>query len=114
MTGHVAIPVRRTLPHANGCKVRRLQRRYVPLVDAIVRYAAEPDFAVRPRLHTGPFDAVVEVLGLAGREVVDYARRAAAAARIDAHAGIVVRHPFLWIDHLPVLILVGRARGDVR
>ena len=61
----------------------------------------------------GPLDAVVEVLGLARREMVDDAGRAAAAAGVDAHAGIVVRHPFLGVDHLPVLVLVRRAGGDV-
>ena len=114
MARHVAVPVRRPLPHTNCREVRRLQRCHVPLVDAVVRYAVEADLAVRPPLYAGPFDAVKEVLGLARREVVDYAGRAAAAARIDAHARIVVRHPLLGIDHLPVLILVGRARGDVR
>src|SRR5260370_16326631 len=106
MTGHVAVPVRCPLPYANGRKMRRLQRRHVPLVDAVVRYAVEPDFAVRPRLRAGPFDAVVEVLGLAGREVVDYARRATAAARIDAHAGIAFPHPFPPFDPPPLLLLL--------
>src|SRR5260221_5143662 len=86
----------------------------MPLVDAVIRYAVEPDLAVRPWLHAGPFDAVVEILGLARREVIDHARRATAATRIDAHAGIVVRHPFLRIDNLPVLVLAGRAHRDVR
>src|SRR5262249_35767268 len=85
----------------------------MPLVDGIIRYAVEPDLTVRPWLHAGPFDAVVEIFGLARGEVIDDARRAAAAARIDTYAGIVVRHPFLRIDHLPVLVLVGRARGDL-
>jgi hypothetical protein len=45
--------------------------------------------------------------------MVDHPGRAAGAAGIDAHAGIVVRHPFLGVDHLPVLVLVGRAGGDI-
>ena len=110
---HVAVPVGGALPDAHGGEVRRLQRRHVPLVDAVVGDAVEPDLAVRPGLHAGPFDAVVEILGLARREVVDEARRAAAAARVDAHAGVVVRHPFLGIDHFPALVEVARAGGDV-
>ena len=61
----------------------------------------------------GPFDAVVEILGLARREMIDEARRHAAAAGIDAHAGVVVRHPFLRIDHLPALVEIAGAGGDV-
>ena len=111
--GHVAIPVGGALPDAHGGQVRRLQRRHVPLVDGVVGDAVESDLAARPRLHAGPFDAVVEILGLARREVVDEAGRAAGAAGIDAHAGVVVRHPFLRIDHFPALVEVARASGDV-
>src|SRR5262249_53927619 len=71
---HVAVPVRRALPNANGREMRRLQRSHMPLVDAVIRYAVEPDLAVRPWLHAGPFDAVVEILGFARREVIDHAR----------------------------------------
>src|SRR6266404_5203858 len=85
----------------------------MPLVDAVIRYAVEPDLAVRPGLHAGPFDAVVEVLGLARREMIDEAGRAAGAAGIDPHAGIVVRHPFLRIDHLPALVEIAGAGGHV-
>ncbi len=77
---HVAVPVGGALPDAHGGEVRRLQRRHVPLVDAVIRDAVEPDLAVRPGLHAGPFDAIVEVLGLARREMIDDAGRAAAAA----------------------------------
>ena len=111
--GHVAVPVGGPLPDAHGGEVRRLQRRHVPLVDGIVGDAVEPDLAGRPRLHAGPFDAVVEILGLARREVVDEARRAAGTAGIDAHAGVVVRHPFFRIDHFPALVEVARAGGHV-
>ena len=113
MACHVAEPVGRALPDAHRRKVRRLQRGDVPLVDAVIGDAVEPDLAVRPRLRARPFDAVVEILGLARREMVDHAGRAAGAAGIDAHAGIVVRHPFLGIDDLPVLVLVGGVCGDV-
>src|SRR5262249_30535202 len=111
--GHVAVPVGGALPDAHGGQVRRLQRRDVPLIDSVIGNPVEPDLAVRPRLHAGPFDAVVEILGLARREMVDEAGRATAPARIDAHAGIVVRHPFLGIDHFPALIEIARAGGDV-
>ena len=110
---HVAIPVGRAFPDAHRGEVRRLQRGDVPLVDAVIRDAVEPDLAVRPRLHAGPFDAVIEVLGLARREVIDVAGRAAGAARIHAHARIAVRHPFLRVHHLPALIEVRGSRCDV-
>src|SRR5580693_4178786 len=93
--------------------MRRLERRDMPLIDAVVRNAVEPDLAVRPRLHAGPFDALVEIFRLARREMIDHARRAAGAAGIDAHAGVVMRHPFLRIDHFPALIEIAGARGDV-
>ena len=62
----------------------------------------------------GPFDAVVKILGLARRERIDEARRAAGAARIDAHAGVLVRHPFLRIDDFPALVEIAGAGGDIR
>src|SRR5499433_3492474 len=111
--GHVAVPIGRTLPDAHGGQVRRLEARHVPLVDGVIGDAVDPDLAVRPRLRVCPFDAIVEILGLARREMIDEAGRAAAAAGVDAHAGIVVRHPFLGINHLPALVEVARAGGDV-
>src|SRR5712691_2927859 len=92
-----------------GCSAAGL-----PLVLRVVGDAVEPDLAVRPGLHARPFDAVRQVLRLAQRPDVDHAGRAAGAAAVDANADIAVRHPFLRIDHLPALILVGRAAGDVR
>ena len=83
--GHVAIPVGGALPDAHGGEVRRLQRSDVPLVDAVIGDAVEADLAVRPRLHAGPFDAVVEVLGLARREVIDQ-RRASSRSRGNRRA----------------------------
>src|SRR5829696_5115683 len=65
VVGHVAIPIGGALPDAHGGEMRRLQRRHVPLVDAVIGDAVEPDLAVRPGLHAGPLDAIVEVLGLA-------------------------------------------------
>src|SRR5207237_7370904 len=69
---------------------------------------------VRPRLHAGPLDVVVEVLGLARSEVIDEAGRTARAPRIDAHANVAFGHPFFRVDDFPALILVGRAACDVR
>src|SRR5499433_4532668 len=63
VVGHVAVPVGGALPDAHGGQVRWLQRRHVPLVDAVIGNAVEPDLAVGPGLHAGPFDAVVEILG---------------------------------------------------
>ncbi len=113
MMRHVAVPVGGALPHAHGGQVRRLQRRDMPLVDAVIGDAVQPDLAVAPGLHARPFDALVEILGLARREMVDISGRAAGAARIDADAGIAVRNPFLRVHHLPVLVLVGGSGGDV-
>src|SRR5215831_1613041 len=111
--GHIAVPVGGALPDAHGGQVRRRKARDVPLIDRVVGDAVEPDLAVRPRLHAGPFDAVVKILRFPGREMIDKAGRAPAAARVDAHAGVVVRDPFLGIDHLPALVKVARSGGDV-
>ena len=86
-----------------------LQARDLPLVDGVVGDAAQADFAVRPRLHAGPFHAIIVVLGLARRPVLDVSGRTAAAARIDAHDDIAIRHPFLRIADFPALVLVGGA-----
>ena len=80
VVGHVAIPVGGAFPDAHRRKMRRLQRRHVPLIDAVVRNPAQSHFAVRPRLHARPLDAVIEVAGLARREMVDIAGRTARAA----------------------------------
>src|SRR5215510_7193185 len=79
---HIAVPVGGALPHAHSGEVRRLKARHVPLIDGVIGNTVEPDLAVRPRLRRGPFDAVVEILGFARREMIDETRRAPAAARI--------------------------------
>jgi hypothetical protein len=114
MVRHVAVPVGRAFPDDHRGQVRRLERRDVPLVDAVVRDAAQTHLAVRPGLHARPFDAVVEVPRLARRKVIDVPGRAASAARIDPHADVALRHPLLGIDHLPALVDVARAVRDVR
>src|ERR1700694_6238009 len=111
---HVAIPVGGALPDAHRGRMRRLQRCDVPLVDAVIRNAVEARLAVRPWLHAGALDAVVEVLGLARSEVIDKTGRTARAPRIDTHANVAVGYPFFRIDDLPVLILIGRAVRNVR
>src|SRR6185436_10859963 len=90
---HIAVPVGGTFPDAHGGKMRRLQRCDLPLVDAVIRNSVEPDFSVRPRLHACPLDAVVEIFRLAWGEMIDEARRASGAARVDANANVVVRYP---------------------
>src|SRR5262249_32029128 len=110
---HVAVKVRRPFPDADGGEVLGIEARDLPLVHGVIGNAVESDLAVRPRLLAAPFDALGEILRLARRPQFDVAGRAAAAARIDAHAGVAVRHPFLRVDHLPVLIFVGRPVGYV-
>ena len=113
MVRHVAIPVGRAFPDAHGGKMWRLQRSDVPLVDCVVGDSVEADLAVAPGLCCGPFDAVVEVLGLARRKMIDEPRRASAPARIEAHAGVVVRHPLLRVDHFPILVVVAGMGGHI-
>src|SRR5256885_16538416 len=98
---HIAIPVGRALPDAHRREMRRLERTDVPLVAAVLGDPVQADLAARPGLHARPLDAEVEVLRLAGGEMVDDPRRAPRAAGIDAHAGISVRDPFLVIDDFP-------------
>ena len=64
-----AIEVGEPFPDADGGEVLGLQARDLPLVDGVVGDAAQADLAVRPGLAARPFDAVVEVLGLARRPV---------------------------------------------
>ena len=109
MAAELAVIVRRTLPDAQRGEMRRLERADLPLVHRVVGDAVDADLAVAPRLRAGPLDASVEVLRLARRPDVEVTRRAPGAARVDAHADIAVRHPFLRIDQLPVLIPVARA-----
>ena len=111
---HIAVPVGGTFPHTHGGQMRRLERGDLPLIDAVVGNAIEPDLAAGPRLHPGPFDALVEISRLARRKRIDEARRATGAARIHAHAGVAVRHPLFRINHFPALVEVAGAVRDVR
>jgi hypothetical protein len=111
---HVAVEIGGPFPGADRGQMLGLQRRRLPLVLGVIGDAVEPDLAVRPGLRAGPVDALRQVLRLAQRPDVDDASRAAGAAAIDANADVTVGHPFLRIDHLPALILVGRAGRHVR
>jgi hypothetical protein len=73
---HVPIPVGSAFPDAHRGEVGRLKRSHVPLIDPVVGDPVEADLAVGPGLHAGPFDAVVKILCLAWREMIDEARRA--------------------------------------
>src|SRR6478752_2607744 len=80
MMRHVAVPVGSALPDAHGSEMRRLQRSYVPLIDAVIGDTVEADLAVRPWLPARPFDAIVEIFCLSWREVVDKSGGASGAA----------------------------------
>ena len=109
MPAKLAVVVGRAFPDAQRGEVLRLQRRRLPLVHRVIGDAVQADLAVRPRLHAGPVDADRDVLRLARRPGFQVARRAAGAARIDAHQHVAVRHPFLGVEQLPVLVLVAGA-----
>ena len=105
----VAVGVVPALPGADRGEVRRLRRRRAPLAARVVRNAVHADLAAAPFLRRRPLDAEVEVARLARIVVAQVARRAPGAARIDAHDRIALGHPFLRVDHFPVLVPVGRA-----
>src|ERR1700675_2190030 len=86
----------------------------MPLIDGVIRDAVEADLAIRPGLHAGPFDALIKIPRLPRRKMIDMAGRSSGAPRVDAHADIAVGYPFFGVDHLPVLILVGRSVSHVR
>src|SRR5262245_48909550 len=93
VVAQLAVEIGEAFPDADRGKMLWLQARDLPLIDGVVRYSAQADFAVRPRLRPSPLDAVMEVLRFARRPVLDIAGRAAATACIDTHAGIAIRHP---------------------
>src|SRR6188508_3845688 len=80
VVAELTIEIGETLPDADGREMLWLQARDLPLVDGVIRNAAEADLAVRPRLLTGPLDAVMEVLCFARRPMLDITGRAAATA----------------------------------
>src|SRR5512144_65556 len=80
VVAELTIEIGEALPDADGREMLWLQARDLPLVDGVVRYPAQADLAVRPRLRSGPLDAVMEVLRFARRPMLDITGRAAAAA----------------------------------
>jgi hypothetical protein len=113
MTARIAVGIGPPLPDTDRCKVGRLRRRGPPLVAGVVGDAVHPHLAARPRLSRRPLDAQVNVARLARVVVPEVAGRAPGAARIDANAYVAVGYPLLRIDHLPVRVLVARARYGV-
>ena len=98
----VAVDVGEALPRHDRLQRRRLQVGDEPLVDREIGDAGQPDVAVAPRLRRRPFDRVVEVDRLGERPRLALARRLAAAAAVDAHRGVALRHPPLRRHRLPV------------
>src|SRR5262245_34347096 len=80
VVAQLAVKIGEALPDADAGEMLWLQARNLPLVDGVVRNSAQPNLAIRPRLLSGPLDAVMEVLGLARRPMLDITGRAAAAA----------------------------------
>src|SRR3546814_10423681 len=83
--GRIAVPVGVAFPRADRRQMRRLQAGDAPLVHRIVGNAGETDLAVAPGLPGRPFDALVEVLRLPHRMVIDDAGRAPRPARSEEH-----------------------------
>src|SRR5438552_14911097 len=107
----LAVGIVPAFPGADRGELRRLTRRRAPLVARVVRDAVHADLAAAPRLLSRPLDALVDVPRLARVVVREIAGRAAGAARIDAHAHVALRNPFLRIDRFPVLVAV-RGAGE--
>jgi hypothetical protein len=73
MVRHVPVPIGSALPDAHRGEMLRLTRCHVPLIDAVIGNAVQPNLAGAPRLRAGPFDTIVEVLCLSRRKMVDEA-----------------------------------------
>ena len=108
-----AVPVRvvPAFPGAHRGEVRRLRGGGAPLVARVVRDAVHAHLAAAPGLRGGPFDAQMDVARLARVVMAQVSRRAPGAARVDADHRVTVRHPFLGVDDLPVLVPV-RGAGE--
>jgi hypothetical protein len=104
---------------AAPCVGKVSQTDYAALIDDAEAFlkgkttSVQADLATAPRLLARPLDAQLHVERLARRPAVDHAGRTPRTARIDTHAGIAVRHPFLRIDQFPVLVLVARPFEDL-
>ena len=110
---NIAIKISGAFPNTNSGQVRRLQRGHLPLIHRVIRNAVEANLAVAPGLPACPLNAIVKILCLARRPHLHAAGRASGAARVHAYAHVAIRHPFLRIDDLPVLILVAGAGGHI-
>src|SRR5262249_49599890 len=86
----------------------------LPLIHRVIGDAIKADFPIRPRLDSGPFDALRLVLRLAQRPDIEDSGRATRAAAVDTNARVAVWYPFFRINYLPALILVSRAGRHVR
>src|SRR5690348_588023 len=78
--GRIAVPIGSAFPGTDRRQMWRLARRHGPRIHRVVRDAVDANLAVAPILARYPFDAVVEILSLARREMVDRAWRAAGAS----------------------------------
>src|SRR5579885_3741291 len=63
--------------------------------------------AVAPWLGRGPFDSVVEIDGFGKRPGLALTGRFAAAAAVNADAGITLRHPPFRVHRLPIHMGIG-------
>src|SRR6185295_4904622 len=68
-----AVRVVPAFPDADRGEMRRLRRRGAPLVARVVRDAVHAHPAAAPGLRGGPFDALVDIAGLAGVVVAEVA-----------------------------------------
>ena len=98
----VAVEIGETLPRDDRLQRRRLLIGRKPLVDGEVGDAGESDLARAPGLRRRPFDRVVEINRLRERPWLALPGRFAAAAAVDPHRGVALRHPPFRIDGLPV------------
>src|SRR5262245_7861999 len=73
-----------------------------PLVDGEIGYPAQPDLARAPGLRRRPLYRVVEIDRFRERPRFALAGGLAAAAPVDPHRGVALRHPPLRVDGLPV------------
>src|SRR5215469_13145713 len=79
----VAVEIIGALPGQECGEMRRLHRRDAPLAGGIVGNAEQADLAVRPGLHAGPFDRIVEIAELFRRVRRQPPRRFAGATAVD-------------------------------
>ena len=98
----IAVEIGKAFPRNDRLQRRRLVIGDEPLVDGEIGYAGEPDLARAPGLRRRPFDRIVEIDRLRERPRFALAGRFAAAAPVDAHGRIALRHPPLRVDRLPV------------